>query len=34
VLKNFATAEQFAADVAPGEAGWTDLTYCWLATVG
>jgi SAM-dependent methyltransferase len=33
VLKNFPTAEQFAADVAPGEAGWTDLTYYWLATV-
>ncbi|TCC34844.1 class I SAM-dependent methyltransferase [Kribbella sindirgiensis] len=33
VLKNFPSREQFAADVAPAEVEWTELTYFWLATV-
>ena len=33
VLKNFPSAEQFAADVAPGEVSWTELIYFWLATI-
>jgi 2-polyprenyl-3-methyl-5-hydroxy-6-metoxy-1,4-benzoquinol methylase len=33
VLKNFPTVEQFTADVAPAQVGWTDLTYFWMATV-
>jgi ubiquinone/menaquinone biosynthesis C-methylase UbiE len=33
VLKNFPTREELAAEVAPAEAEWTELTYFWLATV-
>ncbi|WP_328997200.1 class I SAM-dependent methyltransferase [Kribbella sp. NBC_00709] len=33
VLKNFPSRERFAADVAPAEVEWTELTYFWLATV-
>ncbi|TDW15148.1 hypothetical protein [Kribbella kalugense] len=33
VLKNFPSRDQFAADVAPAEVVWTDLTYFWLATI-
>jgi protein-L-isoaspartate O-methyltransferase len=33
VLKNFPSREEFAAEVAPAEVEWTELTYFWLATV-
>lgn len=33
VLKNFPTREQFAADLAPAEVRWTELTYFWIASI-
>jgi SAM-dependent methyltransferase len=33
VLKNFPTREQFAADAAPAEVSWAELTYFWVATL-
>ncbi|MFI5696005.1 class I SAM-dependent methyltransferase [Kribbella sp. NPDC051586] len=33
VLKNFPSREELAADLAPAQVEWTELSYFWLATV-